>query len=295
MARADKTDACMARGAVIPSVRIHELPHDYNWLGAMLSQVAKRIPRLGHAERLLPAFGLLLRPKREVLRIPTSAVLSVMSGRALRQYRLLRERSSSASGQSVSRKVSSVSWYARGSRFYIDLASESRLPSIGTLRHPLSPQCQSTPAFDVWPSPMLLQVLAEKKSLHARAIYFAEDNPVLAREMPRRCVDVRASTGKRQHLFPPRPTHRLRPGLASAGLPLGSCVRFEMTQGLRQSKPVSIRAQDECRSWDTSIVLFGPDRKGGTAVLTNYIATVHQRYLCSTGDMPARPCVPQCV
>ena len=294
MARAGNMDACMARGAVIASVRIRDLPRDCNWLGATLSQLPKGIPRLGRAERLLPAFGLLLRQKREVLRIPTSAVLSVMSGRALRQYRPLRDRSSTASAQSVSRKVSSVSWYARGLRSHIDLASKSSLPSIDTLRYPRSPQGQSTGACGLRRSPMLPRVLAEKKSLHARAIYFAKDNPVLTRETRRRRVDIRASTGKRQHLFPPRPTHRLRPGLASAGLPLGSCVRFETTQGSGQSKPVSIRAQDDCRSWDTSIVCLAPNRKGGDAALTNYIATVIQRYLSSTDDMPS-PTVPAAV
>jgi hypothetical protein len=262
MARMGKTDACTARGAVIASIRIHELPRDCNCLGVMLPQEPKGTPRLGRAEPLFPAFGLLLRRKRAVLRIPTSAVLPVMSERALRQYRPLRERSSSASAQSVSCKVSSVSWYARGFGSYIDLASESRLPSIGTLRHPLSPQRPPTSALGMRPSSMLRQVLAEKKSLRARAFYFATDNPVLARETPRQCVDVRASTGKRRHLFPPRPTHRLRRGLASAGSPPGSCVRFETTQDSCQSKPVSIRAQDECRSWDASIVLFGPQQKG---------------------------------
>lgn len=234
-----------------------ELSRGRDWLATIAPQLIRKISRLQHGNRFLPAFLLLQGrgvPRVEVrIRIP--AALSMISEPASRQCWPLRDSLSRISVRTVSRTASLVFWYVLDSL-------EFRPPTVGALQHLPPRQSRSTSSVDARRRRILPRALSEEKSSHASAICFAQGNRIPTRAASHLYVGIRAYTAKVQHPLPLPPTHRLMPGLASAGLPPGSCGRFETTRGSRRSKPVSIRAQDECRSRDTSIVLFGPQPKG---------------------------------
>ncbi len=238
-------------------LRNRNLPRCRDWLATITSQLVGGMSRLQHGKRSLPAFLLLQRRdvSRVQVRIQIPAALSMISEPASRRCWPLRDSLSRISVRTVSRTASLISWYVLDSL-------EFRPPTVGARQHLPPRQSQSTSSVGARRCRIVSRALSEKRSSHAWAICLARGNRIPTRAASHLYVGIRASTAKAQHPLPLPPTHRLMPGLASADLLPGSCGRFETTRGSRRSKPVSIRAQDECRLRDTSIVLFGPQPKG---------------------------------